>query len=147
MVASRWRGARKTASKNKTSMKGKKTKAATKYARLSTFTKGMIWGMKLAGMERSTILLRITKRDCSKATLKAVDDTIAKKTADPDWEGEVHHPGRQEALTEKELKKVVRFVFKHRGSAKVTSVSVKKSFGSCAVSLNKPFPGHCTQLG
>ena len=117
-----WRGAKVV----KTSVKKKTTKAPGNFARMSTWMKGMIWGMKLAGMRREDMLEHIVKTDGSPATVKAIDETIAKKKADPDWEGQVHHPGRPHELSEDEKKQVVALVFKDRGQKKRTIPFCKK---------------------
>ena len=58
------------------------------FARLDTFTRGQIWGMKLGGMPREEMLEHVWKKDGTELTLHTLDDVIKKKTDYPDWMGE-----------------------------------------------------------
>jgi transposase len=105
--------------------KGKFTKkparaGSTSWARLNIFNKGVVWGMHVAGLERSDMAAHVQKTDGSKPALHAIDDVVAKKTADPKWEGETTHTGRPRELNVKEEKALVKLVFKMRGKTKVT---------------------------
>ena len=44
--------------------------------------------MHVAGLKRSDMAAHVQKTDGSKPALHAIDDVVAKKTADPKWEGE-----------------------------------------------------------
>jgi len=55
----------------------------TSWARLSIFNKGVVWGMHVAGLKRSDMAAHVQKTDGSKPALHAIDDVVAKKTADP----------------------------------------------------------------
>ena len=100
--------------------KKKLKKRPASWARLSTFNKGVVWGMHVAGMKRSDMVEHLAKTDGSKPSLHAIDDVVAKRTEDPKWEGEVVHTGRPRELTQQEEKTLVRLVFKMRGKTKVT---------------------------
>ena len=90
------------------------------WSRLSVFNKGVVWGMHVAGLKRSDMLAHVQKTDGSEPRLHAIDDVVAKKTANPKWEGESTHTGRPRELDAKEEKDLVRLVFKMRGKTKVT---------------------------
>ena len=61
-------------------MKTRKGAAAVKakptFARLDVFTKGVIWGMHLAGMGRTAMLKHLEKKDGTAAKLRCVDGVI-----------------------------------------------------------------------
>ena len=91
------------------------------HARLDPFSRGVIWGMHLAKAPREEILQHVVKTDGTVPSMQAVDQVIKHKKDHPDWRGQGSKlVGRPSALTEAQRKSVVSFVFKKRGSAKVT---------------------------
>ena len=89
--------------------------ATSSYARLSVFTKGVIWGLHLAGTKREDMTVHLAKTDGSDVGLHAIDYVIAQKKSDPDWEGEGVHTGRPVELSASEQNELVQLVFKERG--------------------------------
>ena len=90
------------------------------YARLDTFTRGVIWGLALVGTPREEICKLVAKKDGAAPTKRAVDDVIAKKKEKPEWRGEEIHGGRPKILSEDQQQQLVDLVFAERGRAKVT---------------------------
>ena len=83
----------------------------------------------MAGMQRHDMLDHVSKSDGTPLLLHTIDDVIAKKKEDADWQGEnVHHAGgRPRLLTPEEEAQVARLVFKARGQAKVTIPYCKRA--------------------
>ena len=105
-----------------------KAEKATTFSRLSTWTRGVIWGMHLAELPREDMKQHVRKRDGSSVGLHAIDEVIAKKKENPEWEGtESAAGGRPRELSEKETKALVDLVFKERGKARVTIPYCKKT--------------------
>lgn len=103
-----------------------KRKSAT-HARLDVFTRGMIWGMHLAGMSRDDMQKFVVKKDGSNVPLKTIDKVVASKKANPKWTGQdAGGPGRQRKLSDADLKALVDLVFRERGRAKVTIAYCRK---------------------
>ena len=120
--------------KAKVKKAGLKVKGEPSYCRMNPFTRGMVWGMHLAGMRREDMLSLVQKSDGAEPALQTIDTIIAKKKSDPEWNGENEaKSGRPPALTAEKQKLLVNFVFKHRGKAKVTIPFCKK----CLVFLRK----------
>ena len=90
------------------------------YSRMDVWTRGVIWGMSLMGASREQICESVLKRDGAAPTVRAVDDVIAKKKAEPEWRGEEVHSGRPKILTASQQQQLVDLVFAERGRAKVT---------------------------
>lgn len=110
-------------------MKSKKSTTKQTAARLDTWTRGVIWGMHLAGMKREDMRDHVRKKDGSKLTLHTLDDVIKTKTDHPDWKGEDSSAGgRPKALTKAQEQQVVKLVFQCRGKDKVTIPYCKKVF-------------------
>ena len=100
-------------------------------ARLDVWTRGVIWGMHLAGMSRQDMLTHVTKKDGSPLELNTLDKVIAKKTSEPQWTGEDSAAGgRPPILSDRARQEVVQLVFRERGRAKVTIAYCKKSIPS-----------------
>ena len=69
-------------------------------ARLSVWTRAVIWGMHLANMPRADMRQYVKKKDDTPVGLHAIDDVIARKTHDTSWEGEDSSAGgRPRALS------------------------------------------------
>ena len=98
----------------------RKQRGGPSYARLDAFTRGVIWGLALAGMPREQIRQLVSKKDGSAPTKRAVDDVIAKKKEKPEWLGEDTHGGRRKILSGDQQKRLLDLVFAERGRAKVT---------------------------
>ena len=64
------------------------------YARLDVFTRGMVWGMYLAGATREDMLKHIVKTDGSTPNPSGLDDIIANRKEDPTWTDESSNVGR-----------------------------------------------------
>ena len=97
------------------------------YARLTAFTRGVIWGMYLAGMQRKEMLPYLRKKDGTELSLDTLDHVISMRKADPDWDsGSVHVAGGRPCELSPIEKKVVDLVFAERGQAKVTLQYCKK---------------------
>ena len=60
------------------------------------------------------------KKDGTPPTVRAVDDVISRKKAEPEWRGEEVHTGRPKVLTADQQQELVDLVFAERGKAKVT---------------------------
>ena len=104
-----------------------KKKHQRSNARLDAFTRGVIWGMHVAGMKRDQMLDHVRKKDGTKLNLHNLDLVISRKKTNPDWKGEDSSAGgRPRELTDKEGKRLVSLVFKFRGKAKVTIGFCKK---------------------
>ena len=73
--------------------KRKRDQGAT-YSRMDVWARGMIWGLSLMCASRDQICEAVLKRDGTAPTVRAVDDVIAKKKAEPEWRGEEVHSGR-----------------------------------------------------
>ena len=58
-----------TAKVKKLALKTKRAKAQRNRARLDAFTRGVIWGMHVAGMGREDMLAHVRKKDGSKVVL------------------------------------------------------------------------------
>eukprot|EP00973_Karenia_brevis_P091447 12407481-Karenia_brevis.AAC.1 len=113
----------------KKAMKVKKGKVKQSSARLDTWTRGVIWGMHLAGMKREDMLSHVRKKDGCELTLHTLDAVIKTKTDNPAWKGEDSSAGgRPRVLTEAQETQVVKLVFRKRGKAKVTIPYCKKVF-------------------
>ena len=77
--------------------------------------------MHLGQVPRLTMQKHIVKKDGAVVPLAAIDKTIARKAADPEWQGEESQAGgRPSALSDTEKKALVALVFKMRGKAVVT---------------------------
>ena len=81
----------------------RKRDGANTFARLDAFSRGMIWGLRLAKCTREEICKHVTKKDGTAPSARAVDFVIAHKTAHPEWRGQdTQVGGRPEALAEKQ---------------------------------------------
>lgn len=92
----------------------------------SVFARGEIVGMARVGTPPSTIVKLVRKTNKKRATVRAVQQTIAKRKADAEWEGE-RKPGsgRPPVLSKKLANKIVKLVFKMRGKEVVTRAYCK----------------------
>ena len=104
---------------------------STSYARLTPFLRGVIYGMFLSGMTIPEIRDEIIKGDGECPSYNAVGNLIKQCTAKGGllWNGgaDVKHAGGRPRTTTSSLdRKVIKLVFKHRGSAKVTVKFVRK---------------------
>ena len=110
-------------------VKGKKVKKSKPtYARLGVFTRGVLWGMHLAGMKRQDMLGHVRKNDGTPLTLNAVDGVIKRKSEAPSWMGTDSSGGRRpKEVSDLEIKKLVALVFTMRGKARVTIPFCKKA--------------------
>ena len=111
------------------------------FNRLTPYLRGAILAFALAGLTLEDIQSHVTKTDGSKPCLQTISDTIArcKQEGGLQWDGEVVSKGavgRTRATTSALDKKIVKFVFKHRGRAKVTAAFVQKGLKE-ARKLNK----------
>ena len=105
----------------------KKKAGKATFARLDTWTRGVIWGMHLADLGREKMLEHVSKTDGSPLLLHTLDDVIAKKKKQPEWRGEDSVAGgRPHELSAEEQKNLVSLVFRERGSARVTIAYCKK---------------------
>ena len=105
----------------------KKPSANTSYARLHVWDKGAIWALSVVNIPREKIAEIVAKTDGEPPSLRAIDEVIAHKRADPDWKGERENcGGRPEALDSAQKKELTALVFKQRGSHKVTVPFCKK---------------------
>ena len=109
-------------------MPPKRKFSGSTFARHDVFNKGVIWGMHLAKASREDIMKQVTKTDGSTPSKSTIDEVIAHKKANPEWNGVVdtHNVGRPPALTVKQKEKLVDLVFAERGSTKVTIAYCKK---------------------
>ena len=63
------------------------------------------------GASREQFCESVLKRDGTAPTVRAVDDVIAKKKAEPEWRGEEVHSGRPKILTASQQQQLVDLVF------------------------------------
>ena len=59
-----------------------KRKSAT-HARLDMFTRGMIWGMHLAGMSQENMQKFVAKKDGTNVPIKTIEKVVASRKANP----------------------------------------------------------------
>jgi hypothetical protein len=99
------------------------------YQRLSPFARGVIFGLFLAGCPVVDIPDKVVKKDGQHPSLQAVCDTIAScQKNGVKWDGAAGCSTGRPKLTAPALdRKIVRLVFKHRGSAKVTTGFIRKA--------------------
>ena len=102
------------------------------FARLDAFARGQIVALAGQGMKAPTIRMKVRKKDGKRPTPRAVRDTIDKARANPEWRGENQDggPGRNKLINDKVQKRIVKLVFKNRGSAIVTIKYIKKHIRS-----------------
>ena len=67
-------------------MKGKRPPHTKTH--LDALARGVIWGMRLAGMSRADMAEHVQQPDGRAAPVNAIDRVIAKKRASPEWRGE-----------------------------------------------------------
>ena len=97
------------------------------FARLSTWDRAFICGMRRAKAPRSVIRKAVKKTDGTHPTLRAVDAVLANERNDPDYNGENSRAGgRPRALSAAEAKRVVQLVFAERGKARVTAAYCRR---------------------
>ena len=90
-------------------------------ARMDSFTRGVICGMRAAGLARAEIVRRVQKKDGKRPTLRAVDAVLARRRVEPGWHGEDSSAGgRQSTLTRAQRQQLLQLVLAERGKAKVT---------------------------
>ena len=104
----------------------------SKFARLSPYVRGIIFGLYLAGLPLNEILEQVVKPDGSSPQKQTVCNTIrmCEKNGGFHWDGGAAkcHPGGGTRVTSSKLdRQVVKAVFKHRGSAKVTVKFIQKT--------------------
>ena len=100
---------------------------AFNWSRVDVWTRGVIWGMHLGGLQRERMQDYVSKKDGSQVTLSAIDGVIAKVKANPEWKGEDSSAGgRPRTLSDDQLKALAEIVFKERGRARVTVAYCKK---------------------
>ena len=104
--------------------------ATASHARLSPYVKGIILGMSLAGMASRDIAKQVVKGDGTHPPYQTVSATLKRCLAEGGlaWNGEARAVGRgPPRKTSAALdRRIVRTVFKHRGSAKVTVDFLRK---------------------
>ena len=109
--------------------KVKKTKT-TSYQRLTPYLRGAIFAFAIAGFTLMEIQEEVRKPDGTAPCLQSISDTVARSTSQGgfDWDGESSSTsrGRPRVTTTSLDKKIVKFVFQHRGRARVTASFVKK---------------------
>ena len=103
----------------------------TSFTRLTPYLRGAIVAFALAGSTLEDIQGHVTKTDGSPPCLRMISDTIArfKQAGGLQWDGVVSFKGalrRSRAKTTALDKKILRFVSKYRGRAKVTAVFVQR---------------------
>ena len=104
-------------------------KPASKFLRLTPFQRGMIFMGFLTGMTQPEIAAEVQKTDGSNPTAQAVSDTISHAQANGGamWNGQLQSgAGRPRESTTKLDKAITKFVFKRRGSIKVTATVVRR---------------------
>ena len=98
-------------------------------ARMDSFTRGVICGMRAAGLARAEIVLRVQKKDGKRPTLRAVDAVLARRRVEPGWHGmDSSVGGRRSTLTRAQASSVgcaqqqqlLQLVLAERGKAKGT---------------------------
>ena len=107
-------------------MKG--TRPPQTQTHLDAFARGVIWGMRLAGMSRADMAEHVQQLDGRAAPVNAIDRVIAKKRASPEWRGEerAREGGRPQAASAAAQVALRKMVFKERGGHKVTVSFCKK---------------------
>ena len=89
--------------------------------RMDKFTRGVVWGMSLAGLKPKDIVGKVHKKDGVRPKVRAVQKFIAKKKRFPEWQGDDSRAGgRPQELSAGEQKSLVDLVFEERGKAVVT---------------------------
>ena len=111
------------------------------FKRLTPYLRGAIFAFALAGFTLDDIQSEVTKTDGAPPCLQTISDTIArcKKQGGLQWDGVLSPKGalgRARSTATALDKKIVRFVFKYRGRAKVTAAFVQKGLKE-ARKLNK----------
>eukprot|EP00973_Karenia_brevis_P040273 5562885-Karenia_brevis.AAC.1 len=96
-------------------------------ARLDVFSRGVVWGMHLAGAARAVIQKTVTKKDNTPPTLKSIDQIISHMKENPDWKGtDSSAGGRPKILTPEQQDELEKLVFAERGKAVVTASYCRK---------------------
>ena len=89
---------------------------ASNWSRLDVWTRGVIWGMHLGGLQRERMQDYVSKKDGSQVTLNAIDGVITKVKENPEWKGEDSSAGgRPRTLSDDQLKALVEIVFRNVG--------------------------------
>ena len=65
---------------------------------VDVWARAMTWGMSIMGVTRKRIPECVLKKDGTAPTVRAVDDVIARKKADPEWRGEEVHTRRPKSF-------------------------------------------------
>ena len=96
-------------------------------ARLDAFARGQIVALAAKKYKAPAIRKSVQKKDGERPCARAVRDTIAKHRANPESRGKDEAgPGRDRIIDEELQKKIVKVVFKERGSAVVTVKYLKR---------------------
>jgi hypothetical protein len=109
--------------------KRKPMKKTPSYARLDPFTRGMIWGMHIAGALNQTILKTVKKEDNTPVGKTAVKEVIAHMQQDPKWRGadpDTSNRGRPSALTDVDKQEIEDVVFEYKAKAVVNIKFIKR---------------------
>ena len=106
-------------------------KKKTSFERLTPYLRGAIFAFAVAGYTLDQIQDEIVKSDGATPCLQTISGTIERCYAEGGikWNGDVSahaDPGRSRVTTSLLDDKIKKFVFKHRGRAKVTVAFVKK---------------------
>lgn len=97
------------------------------FARLDAFARGQISALARQGQTSPMIRKAVRKKDGQMPSDRAVRGIVAKALANPKWRGEHGAgPGRPATISAKVLKRIVKIVFKERGSKIVTTKYIKK---------------------
>ena len=90
--------------------------------RMDKFTRGVVWGMSLAGLKPKDIVGKVHKKDGVRPKVRAVQKFIAKKKRFPEWQGDDSRAGgRPQELSAGEQKSLVDLVFEERLYVQVLS--------------------------
>ena len=112
----------------KRAMKAVRKRPTASRARLDVFTRGVIWGMHVAGLPRAQMQKHVKKTDGAEVPLNAIDTVISSRSANPDWTGGPgSEGGRPRAASDATVAALVKLVTKERGSCKVTVAFCKKT--------------------
>ena len=63
------------------------------FARLDSFTRGQIHGLRQGEMSREEIRNKVTKKDGKRPTLRTIDNVLGKMRNNPEWRGEDSRAG------------------------------------------------------
>ena len=97
------------------------------FSRLDAFARGQIVALAGEGMKGPEIRKKVKKKDQRFPSTRAIRATIAKARKHPEWRGENRAgPGRNKVICDKMQARIVKLVFKERGSRLVTVKFLKR---------------------